>query len=86
MSVPLVATPGALLAGFQFPKISWAFDTAAQEWIYTASNANALNPVSAGSDGGYTWGTTSWTSASSVNNTAAGYQFVSLTPVILPAG
>lgn len=88
MPIPLVATPDALLAGFQFPTISWAFDTVAQEYSYTANNANALTPVSAGiSSGGYSWGTTEWTSPTSIGtNTATGYQYVSLTPVILPAG
>ena len=85
MTSPLVATPGALLAGFRFPTQK-TYDNAAGVFVFGMDNANALNPLSTGSGGGYTWGTTNWTSASSVVNPNNNWQFVSLTPVILPAG
>ena len=82
--MPLVATPGSLLAGFQFPTYSSYVDVGSSlEEVEV--NVLALNPLSAGSEGGFTWATPTRTSFTNPTY-AYSFQFVSLTPVILPAG
>ena len=83
--------PGSLLTGIMFDSVG---PGASSAW-----NTMATTPLSAGTSGGLTWGTTTWqfqggippvTSPTSTyftfGNAGSSIQFINLSPVVLPPG